>query len=572
MNVDEWEIISPTVNAEAEFFEILNDFGNPLELLREGISNAIDAGATTLCIEFSVETIEGVKRTVIRLRDNGSGMTMQLLKKDFWGLGYSPSRDRSDAIGEKGHGTKIYLRSEKVTVRTQSDEGACEADCEKPMSKLADGKLHQPRVRSIDKYQNETGTEITIIGYNDNERSKFVQDIVKDYILWFTKIGSVEKIFGIDKYNDFKVTLKCLDQNEPEELSFGHLFPDENSDINKLFDKEGPSAAGHYVKQYKWSNRRLHNHPEVKYDAVIYVEGDAAKRKYNPMLRERLRPNSGQYRVGDRYGMYLCKDYIPIVRVNDWVTGFGTGSNAVVQLHGFINCQSLKLTANRGTIANTDPQILAELQDAVKELLDEVDAESNKNGLYILKDWQDEQRTVNQEGTEYNRRKISAKTRSTADYNGSLLLEPRNESELFGLFMIIHTLHPELFKFQPLDYNTTRGIDIFARSKIPSSNITDGEYWYVELKYLLKLNFNHTFKHLRWILCWDFDSSVSSETEFLGVEENDVRRLETDTDNGQNIYYLNSKKSGIKIQVLKLKELLKVKLGIEFDVLPTKGH
>lgn len=35
----QWEPIEPRVNAEAEFFEILNDFGNPLKILRESISN-----------------------------------------------------------------------------------------------------------------------------------------------------------------------------------------------------------------------------------------------------------------------------------------------------------------------------------------------------------------------------------------------------------------------------------------------------------------------------------------------------------------------------------------------------
>ena len=34
----EWEAVHPSVSAEAEFFEILNDFGNPLEIVREGIS------------------------------------------------------------------------------------------------------------------------------------------------------------------------------------------------------------------------------------------------------------------------------------------------------------------------------------------------------------------------------------------------------------------------------------------------------------------------------------------------------------------------------------------------------
>lgn len=48
----------------------------------------------------------------------------------------------------------------------------------------------------------------------------------------------------------------------------------------------------------------------------------------------------------------MRKDYIPVIRVNNWISGFGTGSNSLTLIHGFINCQAFKLTANRGTIAN----------------------------------------------------------------------------------------------------------------------------------------------------------------------------------------------------------------------------
>ena len=284
------------------------------------------------------------------------------------------------------------------------------------------------------------------------------------------------------------------------------------------------------------------------------------------MIRDRRRSDTGRYRVGDRYGLWLCKDYIPIVRVNEWITGFGSGTYAFVLLHGFVNCQSLKLTANRGDIANTDPQILDELQRTVKNLIDKVDTDLTSDGLYKLIEWQEEQRTVDQERLEFTRRVKNLKNRRIARYQDHLLFEPQNESELFGLFMMVYSLHPNLFSFEPLDYNTTRGIDVIAKNKSKENNITDGEHWYVELKYTLKTEFNHAFKHIRWIVCWDFDKSVGNGTEFRGVEENDVRHLQSDIDNEQNIYFLDNKKSANKIQVLRFKEFMKVNLGIDFDI------
>src|ERR1700730_9844322 len=114
--------IIPKVNANAEFFEIAHDFGDALELVREAISNSLDAEASEIDISFDVEQIDGYDVLVIKISDNGRGMSREILERDFWGLGYSTSRDISEKIGEKGHGTKIYLRSERIVVRTQTTE------------------------------------------------------------------------------------------------------------------------------------------------------------------------------------------------------------------------------------------------------------------------------------------------------------------------------------------------------------------------------------------------------------------------------------------------------------------
>ncbi len=318
-----WEAIEPSVSAEAEFFEILNDFGNPLEIVREAISNAVDANATEMDIIFEVREIGGTARSVIRFVDNGKGMPEDVLRRDFWGLGHSTSRGDHEKIGEKGHGTKIFLRSERVSVRTQGADGAFESECERPLAALAQKQLHSPKIRRIKLYQDHSGTEIEVVGYNDNERSKFVQSITKDYILWFTKIGSVERAFGIDVLENFRLRLKCLDADAIETIRFGHVFPEWNSAIEALFEEHGSDAAGLYVRRLIKKRVRLPNHPEVTFDAIISVEGDTVKRATNPMLRDRGRASTGRYRVLDRYGIWLCKDYIPIERVNDWISSFG---------------------------------------------------------------------------------------------------------------------------------------------------------------------------------------------------------------------------------------------------------
>lgn len=556
--------IIPTVNAEAEFFEILNDFGNPLEIVREGISNAIDAGATEMDISFAVEDRNGNPRSVIRFSDNGSGMTEETLQKDFWGLGHSTSRGDRAKIGEKGHGTKIFLRSEHVSVRTQTADGsAILSECERPLATLSQKKLHQPTITRIEKFRSSPGTEIEVVGYNDNERSKFVQSIVKDYILWFTKIGAVEKEFDLHGLKDFKLRLKSLDKDETESIPFGHPFPAENDNIADLFEKFGSDAAGEYVKRVIHKKVRLPNHPEVTFDIIISVEGDAIKRRQNPMLGERGRAATGRYRVLDRYGLWLCKDYIPIERVNEWLSSFGSGSNAFTLLHAFVNCQALKLTANRGTFSNTDPKILEELKTEVLAIISKLDSDLENNGLYTLRGWQQEERTIGQERSEFSRRLKSLKKRHAAQLGGITLFEPRNESELFGLLTSLVALAPNIFDFDPLDYNTTKGIDLIVRDK--RLVLSEHSVGYLELKQYLTPSFNHAFAYLRWIVCWEFGRNVAPGSNFEGISDSDIRQLkEGKDDNGHSIYWLDAPKAANKIHVIPLKQYLQDKLGLAF--------
>jgi hypothetical protein len=559
----DWKLIDPKVNREGEFLEIANDFGDPLEILREAISNSIDAGANWVKIEIKVEEIEGGDTLVIMIEDNGHGMDAEALEWRFWGLGYSERKKDPTTIGEKGHGTKIYLRSEEVIVRTQTETDAFESKCERPLRALTQGKTHRPEIRQIPKYQDKPGTTVTILGYNKNERSKFTQDVVTDYILWFTKVGSIEKMLNHMALETFQVELKCLDATDFAKIPFGHPFPTEDPDINKLFAKHGSSAANYYVRRYIKSDCRLEKFPDVCYDIVISVEGDLVKRSYNPQIRERRSKDSGQYKVGDRYGIWLCKDFMPVERVNNWISGFGSGSNAYTLLHGFINCQKLKLTANRGSIANTDPNVLMELRAALAKMLDEIDGDLAQNGIYTLFDWQAEERTLEQERKDFESRVKSISKRRKAELDGRILVEPRNEAELFGLFTTVYALKPDLFSFAPNDYSTSRGIDIIAKNK---KQDVDAPFCYVELKYQLRTKLNHGFKYLRWIVCWNFETAFDQGDEFGAIQEKEPRKLEFTKANGETLYYLNSPVAQTKVQIIRLEEFLKEKLGLEFKV------
>ena len=73
--------ITPEVNSTQEFIEIAQDFSNPLDLVREAISNAFDANATNIKLGFNVITEYGERILKIEIEDNGSGMDRTGLKR-----------------------------------------------------------------------------------------------------------------------------------------------------------------------------------------------------------------------------------------------------------------------------------------------------------------------------------------------------------------------------------------------------------------------------------------------------------------------------------------------------------
>ncbi len=559
-----WEPIQPKVNESAEFLEIASDFGDPMELFREALHNAYDWGASKFQILINVEEISGQDKLVIELIDDGVGMDKGTIVNNFWNLGDSKSKDNHKSIGEKGHGTKIYLRSDKVIVHTSTGEKSYESMCEGAFGLLNAGEVHKPYVRECEENFSK-GTSIRIEGYNNNQRAKLKQEIIKDYLYWFTVLGTIESQFEGREIRDFKVYLKALDVDEPEELCMGHRFAEENKDINKLFEDYGETAADYYVKRFVFANQSLESMPEVKYDVVIYFEGDEAKRKYNNMIRMKKNSATGAYKVSDRYGIWLCKDFVPIQRVNEWITSFGTGSNSFGLLHGFVNCQKLKLTANRGTIANTNQQIIDELKKSVQKIISDIDIDLYNNDVITLKKWKEEAKTLEFEKAAFKKRKELVTQKKYFTINDRVFLTPRNEAELYGLFISLYTLYPEHFDFEPLDYDENAGIDLLARNKT-KNKISECEFWYVELKYQLgATEFNHSFSNIRYIVCWELASKMKDGSILKTSVEDAARVLKIipkDEDKPRR-YYLDADDAAIKINVICLKEFIEDVLGID---------
>src|SRR5258706_9856164 len=136
--------ISPTVDATQEFIEIANDFANPLDLVREAISNSFDARRTDVALEISIsfDTYNDAGEVVFRIKiaDNGTGMGPDEIQS-FFDLGNSTRRGDAKTIGEKGHGTKVYFNCKKLTVETRKNAVLHTAILDAPFRKLHERQI-----------------------------------------------------------------------------------------------------------------------------------------------------------------------------------------------------------------------------------------------------------------------------------------------------------------------------------------------------------------------------------------------------------------------------------------------
>ncbi|MEM1416151.1 MAG: ATP-binding protein, partial [Myxococcota bacterium] len=102
--------------------DLVRQFADPYAFFRELVQNGIDAGASELRIQLIFEKDGSFQASV---RDDGSGMTPEILEGELLVLFKSGKENREDAIGKFGVGfiSVFALGPERVTVRTTRGHG-----------------------------------------------------------------------------------------------------------------------------------------------------------------------------------------------------------------------------------------------------------------------------------------------------------------------------------------------------------------------------------------------------------------------------------------------------------------
>lgn len=566
--------ITPTVNQVREFMEIASDFGQPLELLREAISNAFDAGASRIRLIFSTEIRKGMHVLKIVVEDNGSGMDREGLQA-FFDLGNSPRHKEKSAngnmvggtgpIGEKGHGTKVYFNSSKITVNTHRKDHAYKAVLDEPYGSLSDGKIPEVIVEEREEpTPPEFPTQIIVEGYNHNQTELFNHERLKDYIYWFTKFGSCEQLFGIKERAPAQLHLKGLDRQDPEILIFGHPFPSESPSLQSLFDKYDERSGDYFCKRYLYQGT-LPKLPQFPYQAVFSVEGNRVKLESNKMLRRpgKYVPPQGAYTVMERYGIWLSKDFIPVERRNEIISYKGS---EFTKLHAFFNCQALRLSANRGSVEPTPEIIKNAINEEIRRIYDEIMSGEDMEMLDYLEEQAAVQRTIGQEAKDFKKRQERADKAQVAQFKGTTLVEPYSEVGVLAMMVQLIQLEPSLFPFTILDYDSHAGYDVLVKGDA-TTPIQNARKFYVEYKFILTSTFNHSFQNLRSIVCWNTKLQQDDEVQDIAQTKRVMKIQGPKNPNepgAHTKFFLDDPHSPNKIEVIVLKFFLKERLHLEF--------
>lgn len=550
----------PEVDEAREFLEITRDFVDPRDAIREGISNALDWRGRNVSVKVQEDRRRPDEELVVEISDDGVGLDESRLKA-FFDLGRSMRGEGAqERIGYKGHGTKTYFNSREIEVWSDSADRTVYAIMREPLRKLMADEVPEYEYDIEEKSNESTGTKIRIYGYNMNQNKRdFAHDVLRDYVLWFTKFGSVEKDADIRDHEGKVLCLQGLGRDDGEEIEFGHVFPAENDKIERLREEMPGEWPKFFVKRWILKGQPVIDNPGRSLDVIFYIEGDAAKRQYNRMIRVRGRtPEYGMYKVEDRYGLWVCKDFIPIKRHNEWL---GLGKRLETKFHAFVNCQDFRLTANRGDIGNTPPDLLRAIAGTVLKLFeDDIIGSTDYSDYEEAVELEEQYQTANQERQDSDRRRKLAVAKPVCEWEGLELLEPRQEMGVIALFNSVASRRPDIFPFRVVDYDSKRGYDALVAQRTVQDPGRDAVH-FVEFKYVLANEFSHSFRHLAAIVCWD--CRLGDGAEVVDIQ-NKRRQLRVTREGDQTRYMLVSSTERHNIEVFVLRDYLRDKLNIEF--------
>jgi hypothetical protein len=531
------------INKGYELYQIITDFGEPLEIIREALQNSIDENSSQMyCHIYEKQKISGNK-LIIDIWDNGDGLAREKVPC-FFDLANSSKIDENkipdkNKIGYKGHGAKIFFNSESVEVLSKTKNETWVAKLTAPIDQLEELNTFKYTITDdisdscfTDHGHSATGFFIRITGHlhfkTKHTQYKLNHKNVRDYVKWFTVFGSVSSLVNDEDekpllflrtldFDNFKKVHSNSGKIDPlpvfqthnnveyEQVSLGHYFPEErNTESSMKQYAESISSTKPYFDYYSKLifEEQVFCDNNLAFNLILNVEGYETKRIYNPLLTRRGASRTDiSYTDTERYGLWACKSGIPVEKIDHWIEG---AKGTFTFLHGFLDYDGFNLTANRGSIHNTDLEKLEIIKDKVNEIFSSKKIKDALNERVEIEKLESQLSSIEEDGENLKKRFQQSNRRKSIELpNDIILKEPRrtksgySESETLIILIQIMSIYPTLFNFNILDYDTTKGIDFVVEHQ---SNPK-----YIELKGTMSKKVNHPFRYIYKLICYDLD-------------------------------------------------------------------
>ncbi len=498
------KVYKPQVKDISLFKEIAQNIVNPLELLREGISNAHDAEAKNISI-IMYRNEGGL--FVIEIQDDGKGMNLANLHR-FFNLG--DSNKIKPGIGEKGLGTKTFFKSQRISIYTQTRENeGFKAIMEKPWDNLNKDMMPGYTVEELETQPGKVGTTVIIEGYLiDNPERYFNYDTVRDYILWFTAAGSFKVYFAnqteLHKHVQNmqiapRVFLEDRILGKKEELAGTHPFywPQENPKEDKceLIYKRSVNYCRHFGPFHRATNI---NGDYVSFQLYGTISGVNCRKQITKLRQGET--------LKSRFGIYLAKDFILFMKKNNLMT-----DPNYHHYHLVINSQSFELTADRNNLSNQEDPKVKWIFEEVKKIINEEIIPLAEEGYFKLRKIEEIEYLIKEKQRKINiRMDYFDKIDDLRISELPIMKQPDNEGQVALLLagIISNPKIKGIIKY--IDkighYSHQCTTDMICLNK-------NNQKVLVEIEYLLSNLFKHEhpYKTFDCVVCWEVDLEINEK-------------------------------------------------------------
>lgn len=359
-----------------------------LELLREAMSNSVDADARNINVHLT--NVDGELFDIV-IEDDGNGMAERHMKA-FFNAGESEKDFETTAIGEKGLGSKTTFVAKEVIVESRRFDDATHVLVGKmanPLSSLEAGQMpgytiemdpeqHTPSISS-------KGTRIELRGVRlasfNGKKASDATDIatrVAHYLRSMCATGTVKNRHSSKTHVQQSIMNAGATPSITVQVDFeGDTVP--IGPVPGLFDipqtnrtpTDGPLSAEGIAQNSKLfcdivdftrsKTFTLNGQTKVvHYDGTVIVAGELVRQG---MLQGELARGLTHK---SQMGAHLCKDFIPLRNENSLSRQL-LGNEYYYEFKLFLNCQDFELNADRNVITNEETDEVAWIYDDFKE-------------------------------------------------------------------------------------------------------------------------------------------------------------------------------------------------------------